>query len=304
MGETKIEWADKVWNPVVWCTPISEGCRNCYAKPIFERFHPGEKFFEVKCLEYRLDQPLHWKKPARVFVNSMSDLFHPDVPGDFIGQVWYRMAHAHRHNFLILTKRPARMREWVDHFLTECLSGVFQNIWLGVTAENQQAADERIPFLLETPAAVRFVSVEPMLGAVNLEKYLQYPPFHEHYKMTWGVKEAIGVDWVICGGESGPKARPMHPDWARGLRDQCVDAGVPFFFKQWGEWERLDDHRGIEWMFSNPKTGFFAENHPDDTEFVCGGASSHGQHMVKVGKKSAGRLLDGREWNDFPEVEK
>lgn len=336
MAETKIEWADRVWNPVVGCTPVNEGCRNCYAKPIFERFHPGEKFSQVRCLEERLDQPLHWKKPARVFVNSMSDLFHPDVPMRFLAGVFNTMAswrlvckqqgcdHTQDgctedpgHIFMILTKRPERMKSIITELLPRFVSEIFsgdsplslaletdewplKNVWMGVSVENQKAADERIPLLLETPAAMRFVSCEPLLGPVNLEPYLQYPPFHEHYKMTWGVEEAIGVDWVICGGESGPKARPMHPDWARGLRDQCQAAGVPFFFKQWGEWGSLEDHRGIEWMFADPKTGFFAENYPGDTEFVCGGASSHGQHMVKVGKKSAGRLLNGREWNEFP----
>jgi len=286
---TKIEWADRVWNPVTGCTKVSEGCRNCYAERMALRFWGARKFHEVLCHEEKLEEPLHWMIPSRVFVNSMSDLFHPDVTDDFIWNVFSVMAQAEKHTFMILTKRPQRMSDflcqWENHFPVGRNNSVLhdwplKNVWLGVSAENQQAADERIPWLLKTPAVVRFVSVEPMLGPVNLEPYFQYPPFHENYKMTWGLSEAIGLDWVICGGETGPDARPMHPDWARGLLDQCLDAGVPFFFKHWGEWV-AEYPQGLS--LANRKQTY-----------------AHNRTFYRVGKTIAGRMLDGREWNEFP----
>jgi protein gp37 len=242
---TKIEWASKVWNPVTGCTKISEGCKHCYAARIAGRKFPkggfvDRDFSEVRCHPERLTQPSEWRKPQRVFVNSMSDLFHEDVPFEFIFQVFaYMLPMASnkwaRHTFMILTKRPQRMAEFI-HWMTNRdglrIEWPLKNIWLGVTAENQQTADERIPILLQIPAAVRFVSVEPMLGAVNLEPYLQYPPLHENYKMTFGVNEFKGLDWIICGGETGPQKRPFKREWIADLYDQCKAAGVPFFDKK------------------------------------------------------------------------
>lgn len=287
-GITKIEWADKVWNPVTGCTKVSDGCRNCYAERMAERFWKDRQFSDVQCHADRLKQPLSWKKPARVFVNSMSDLFHLDVDKDFIGDVFRNMEKTPQHTFIILTKRPKEMLYWFNLMNAE---RYLPNVWLGVSVENQQTADERIPLLLKTPAAVRFVSCEPLLGPVDLS--------NNHPEYLWGQDSRDGetdqdpLDWVICGGESGPNARPMHPDWARSLRDQCQAAGVPFFFKQNGEWDALEKHpetSGYE------NVGFFDL----DSRFCYPGVSSHGQHMVRVGKKKAGRLLDGVEWNAFP----
>jgi len=297
MATTKIEWADKVWNPVTGCTKVSEGCRNCYAETMAKRFWKDRKFSDVQCHPERLGQPLSWKKPVRVFVNSMSDLFHPDVEFDFIDEVFHIMRVAEHHTFMVLTKRPEIMLkflEWQKPIRWPAnWVGAQPNIWLGVSVENQKTADERIPLLLQTPAAVRFVSCEPLLGPLDFWKFATreetFGSMFDH-RGSYGfypglpkepVKYHEGVDWVIVGGESGPNARPMHPDWARSIRDQCVDAGVPFFFKQWGEWVPFEQ---VEFDPAKERTGIQIGN----------------QGMTKIGKKKAGRLLDGREWNDFP----
>ena len=253
MTKTKIEWATDVWNPTVGCTKLSAGCKNCYAERMFNRFHrwpvfpPYEKFSEVRCYPERLDQPLHWKKPRRIFVDSMSDLFHEDVPDEFISAVWMRMLSSPRHIFMILTKRAQRMLEIVPKLFNDLFTGEYHipnNIWLGVTAENQATADYRIPLLLQTPAAVRFVSVEPMLEEINLlqinasdkdECCILFPLAGEF--TCDGRNEPLpirggGISWVICGCESGPGARLMKMSWAAYLKHQCVFAGVPFFLKQ------------------------------------------------------------------------
>ena len=258
MGKTKIEWADKVWNPVVGCTPVSAGCANCYAKPIYERFHPGQQFSKVNCIYGRLDQPLHWRKPARIFVNSMSDLFHDDVPLEFILRVWMVMAQAKQHTFIILTKRPERMKLFVNEWLPPAwglattslrlLNDPLPNVWLGVSVENQKTANERIPLLLQTPAALRLLSVEPMLGNINLfclndgswadkegancyDALIGYAYWSNGDTGIHGPK----IDWVICGGETGTNARKMEIVWASSLKDQCEATNTPFFFKSWGD---------------------------------------------------------------------
>jgi protein gp37 len=223
MTKTKIDWADEVWNPTTGCRKVSEGCRNCYAERIASRFWGERKFTDVRCHPERLDQPLRWKKPRRVFVDSMSDLFHEDVPDDFIVTVWMRMISCPQHTFIILTKRPKRMAKLVPQIfynLIEDQVNIQHNVWLGVSVEDQKTADERIPWLLKTPAAVRLVSVEPMLWPVIVPMQL------------WDFNLVGEVDWVIAGCESGPNARPAEIDWFRSLRDQCVGAGVPFFLKQ------------------------------------------------------------------------
>jgi protein gp37 len=172
----------------------------------------------------RLSEPLQWKKPQRIFVVSMGDLFHEDVKRDWIDAAWSTMAEARQHTFQVLTKRPDRMREFMVDRKRKGWKADWANIHLGVTAENQPTADERIPILLQIPAAKRFVSVEPMLGPVDLLRM--------HQSAWEGTSRRPMVDWIICGGETGPGARPMNPDWARSLRDQCQAAGLPFFFKQ------------------------------------------------------------------------
>lgn len=227
MSTTKIEWATHTWNPVTGCTKISTGCKNCYAERIARRFY-SEPFDVVKLHPDRLEEPDHWKKPRRVFVCSMSDLFHKDVPFDFIGDIWDEMLCHPKHTFMILTKRPARMKEFVGWYG----NWEINNIWLGVTAENQKMADERIPILLQTPAVIRFVSIEPMLERIMLWRGSDNLIDDSDYPMLIDC-----VDWVICGGESGTGARP-HPPYVdvRYLKDQCQSAGIPFFLKQmWGE---------------------------------------------------------------------
>lgn len=243
MGKTKIEWTERTWNPITGCTPISPGCKNCYARRIAKRLagrcgYPAAPHeFDVTIHQERFDEPLRWRTPAHVFVCSMGDLFHEDVPTlDIIG-VFDVMASAHWHTFQVLTKRPQRMYE-VCRYITNLISAPLpENIWLGVTAENQAMADERIPILLQIPAAVRFVSVEPMLEAVDMKGWLR--------KNGMFVDGQRRVDWVICGAETGPGARPMELHWSRDLRDQCAAAGVPFFFKKDSDGSRLLD--GREW---------------------------------------------------------
>jgi protein gp37 len=210
---TAIEWTDATWNPVTGCTKVSPGCDHCYAERIASRGGKGfPNGFALTLHPERLNVPLRDRRPKRIFVNSMSDLFHDDIPDDYIGKVFAVMAQAHWHTFQVLTKRPGRMRSWVRRHQPDPLP----NVWLGVSAEDQKWADIRIPVLLDTTAAIRFISAEPLLGPIDLSAYLAQ------------------LDWIIVGGESGPQHRAMQPDWARSIRDQCTPAGVAFLFKQWG----------------------------------------------------------------------
>lgn len=232
-----IEWTESTWNPVTGCDRVSPGCANCYALRIAERFRGTPAFpsgFDVVLRWDRLDVPLHWRRPRKVFVNSMSDLFHDDVPLDFIQAVFDTMRRAHWHEFQVLTKRSERLRD-VAHELDWP-----DNVWMGVSVENQRWTT-RIEDLRSVPAKVRFLSVEPLLGPVELD--------------------LDGIHWVIVGGESGAGARPMRLDWALSVRDQCIAAGVPFFFKQWG---------------------------------------SHDETGRRMSKSAAGRELVGRVWGELP----
>lgn len=248
MANTKIEWADVVWNPIRGCSRVSRGCERCYAERQAHRFSGEGMPYEgltrmtehgpvwtgkIKLVPELLDQPLHWKKPRRIFVNSMSDLFHEAVPDEFLDQVFAVMATAKKHTFQVLTKRPERMLKYFQEparpdmvywaaykfgYLGAMCGGTkapipVPNVQLGVSVEDQETADERIPLLLQTPAAVRFISAEPLLGPIDLLKMPQ-------------------LDWVIVGGESGPRARQMQEGWARNLMLQCKAAGVTFFMKQ------------------------------------------------------------------------
>lgn len=267
---TQIQWTDATWNPTTGCSRVSEGCRNCY----IERTPPfrmqGRKLGDpVQLHPDRLDAPLHWKKPRRIFVNSMSDLFHEDVPEYFIIQVFFAMAVTPRHTYQILTKRPERMRavcsgqkmllaltaalaqftaQVEGHSLSIRHNGdgidggvIIPNVWLGVSIEDQATADERIPTLLQTPSAVRFISAEPLLGPIKLR---DVGPELEKMDVLNGVKFMPGyhgklcdvprLDWVILGGESGPGARPCDLGWIRSIKEQCQSAGVPVFVKQLG----------------------------------------------------------------------
>jgi len=330
--DTGISWTDETWNPVVGCSIVSPACTNCYAMSMasrIERMAPaqgrethyagttkvvnGKPVWTGKLArapDHIVTAPLRWTRARRIFVNSMSDLFHHDLPDEWIDEVFAVMALAPQHTFQILTKRPERMRtyltrDWASaaRFHVESLTlptvsknagdaqerlrrytsrGVphpLENVWLGVTAEDQARADERIPPLLSTPAAVRFVSAEPLLGPIDLPAA----------GMKWNGRldretgERRFLDWVIVGGESGPGARPMHPDWARSLRDQCYAAGVPFFFKQWGDWfpyAERDAAGNVNVVNKGERPGLFHE-------------WSNGVFSVRLGKKAAGRFLDG-----------
>lgn len=304
---TKIEWTDATWNVVNGCSVTSPGCKHCYAmkqahrvecrRGLTEKTAGGMVWTgEVRLNEKLLDQPLRWRRPRRIFVCAHGDLFHPEVPDAWIDAVHVVMRDCPHHEFQILTKRSARMRayyaalpqrqrDFACHSGLDFLDLPLPNVWLGVSVEDQQRADERIPDLLATPAAVRFLSCEPLLGPVDLtqvpwEKSCECPDHSPVFDALEGTIYCAGccegpervdrqIDWVIVGGESGPKSRPMHPDWARSLRDQCAAAGVPFLFKQWG------NHRPTS-----------------DCE--------HGEYMIPASKKEAGRLLDGVQHDGFP----
>lgn len=209
-----IEWTDATWNPVTGCTKVSPGCAHCYAETITLRFKRGGPFLPgkttIKLHPDRLRLPLTWKSPRIIFVNSMSDLFHEEVPLRFIKDIFDVMGEAERHTFQVLTKRHERLRDLSNELNWP------PNVWVGVSVENQYWADRRVPALLDVPAYIRFLSVEPLLKLVDLRSYL---------------KE---LQWVIVGGESGAKARPLRAEWVRQIRDDCLDADVRFFFKQWG----------------------------------------------------------------------
>ena len=238
--KSAIEWTEATWNPVTGCTQVSPGCGHCYAKTFAERFrnvpnHPYEMGFDLTLRPDRLEQPLLWKRPRTIFVNSMSDLFHEEIPFEFVEQVFDVMRRDDHHIFQVLTKRHiqlaalAKRLPWPEH------------VWMGVSIESQRWT-ERVDALRTVPAKVRFLSCEPLLGDL-------------------GSLDLDGIDWVIAGGESGARARPMRIDWARSIRDETVSAGIPFFFKQWG---------------------------------------AHDESGIRRGKKAAGRFLDGRTWDEMP----
>lgn len=210
---SKIEWTEATWNPVTGCTQVSPGCAHCYAKTFAERWrgipgHPYEQGFELRLWEERLEQPLRWRRPRLIFVNSMSDLFHEEIPFEFIRRVFDVMVRAEHHTFQVLTKRDQRLAELAPDLPWP------ENVWAGVSIENRRFV-KRTELLRQVPAAVRFVSAEPLLGSLaNLN--------------------LTGIDWLIAGGESGPKHRPIDADWLRSLQRQCKRENVPFFFKQWG----------------------------------------------------------------------
>ncbi len=305
MTASTIEWTDETWNPTVGCSRVSPGCDGCYAIGVAHRAmqpahegltikRPGERTDwtgEVRRLPERLDVPLRRRKPTTYFVDSMSDLFHEGVPRTFIGSVFDVMGRAERHTFQVLTKRPQRMAKvlrcweadgwrWRRDDLLWCgppRIAPLPNVWLGTSIESDRYAF-RADHLRATPAAVRFLSLEPLLGPL--------PSL-----------DLAGIDWVIVGGESGPGARPMHPDWVRDIRDRCVAAGVPFFFKQWGAWLGFGrDRFGASYEYAAAHAApHFEWNAGDEGEGVFTGAA------VRVGKKAAGRELDGRTWDEMPE---
>lgn len=330
---SKIEWTEKVWNPVTGCMKVSPGCENCYAINMANRLqgmpHTQEKYAgtiiktkggkvnwsgKINLIDSALTLPLKQTKPSVWFVNSMSDLWHQSVPDDFIDKVIAVAAICEQDIFQILTKRADRAYEYfssVDRrkkiseaiwdvvagteYDDPCLSHIvddivnddsfwpLKNVWIGVSVEDQQRADERIPHLMKTPAAVRWLSCEPLLGPVDLSEVvidgILFNPLTGVYDLPELPHAPTGrIDWAVAGGESGHGARPVHPDWVRKLRDQCFLNGVPFFFKQWGAY--------------GPTPGILNHKHPYTFE--------DGTVVYKADKYQNGRLLDGREWNEYP----
>lgn len=345
---TGIEWADATWNPIVGCSIVSPGCTNCYAMGMAARLQAiSDSWHKEGTLhlthyagttvrtkagavwsgklmvapEHVFTQPLRWRRPRRIFVNSMGDLFHEGHHDEAIDHVFAVMALAPQHTYMVLTKRSARMRAYLSDPDTHhriCVAACdiamelelrvillshpslephappgprihlyrwpLPNVWLGVSTERQAEWDARVADLKATTAAVRFVSAEPLLGPI--------------------VGDFTLINLAIVGGESGPKARPMHPDWARSLRDQCAAAGTAFFFKQWGEWEAAvdRDRDDPDWRLDYN----FAFRQVRKTRWLnlAGGSGFHGERfhiMTRVGKRAAGRLLDGVEHNAMPE---
>lgn len=350
MQGSNIEWCDASWNIVRGCSRVSEGCRNCYAERLAARFQkPGMPYSgliakggqwngRVVLVDHKILEPLAWKKPAKIFVNSMSDLFHGEVPLEFIDQVFAVMAACPQHIFQVLTKRPERMalylnsHDRVDRIARAAKTmslfcaassleqmradGYLPNVWLGVSAEDQITANDRLWMMIQLPAAVRWLSAEPLLGAIDFEEPGNTGNLATGVHLQTNVHSEVfpGLDWVVVGGESGPRARPMHPNWVRGLRDQCIAAGIPFFFKQWGEWmPRADLMAGGEKNFA--ASGPQSKRRPDVLRLgehakkvhTCenGTADKGGDiFMQRVGKKHAGRLLDGLTWLQFPDTAK
>ncbi|WP_339774280.1 phage Gp37/Gp68 family protein [uncultured Thalassospira sp.] len=399
---TKIEWTKRAgtkgetWNPIRarnkatggvghFCTKVSAGCQNCYAADFQKRFKNAVRYaaqdadqVEIYLDEAVLMQPLHWKKPRTIFVCSMTDLFYDGHDDEWIDKIFAIMALCPQHIFIVLTKRPERLRNFINHIKAgswleiedyaismgydprgaddhgfDWLSNkaMLPNVWLGTSVEDQATANERIPVLLDTPAAVRFISAEPLLGPVDMgvPRPQSWPtPVDDITDEIDSLRYLSGprIDWVIVGGESGRNARPMHPDWARSLRDQCKAAGTPFFFKQWGAWapkssvdcycngpdrnkREHPNSEGISWRTVGRicYQDFTISEHARrvrageafnsravevDEQAISDLAASLKdenrkidntlgyQWMYRVGKKAAGRLLDGREHNEWP----
>jgi protein gp37 len=352
---SKIEWTDATWNPVRGCSLVSAGCTNCYAMKVAGRFSgagqpyegltmatsQGAKWTgEIRLVHELLDQPRRWRRPRRIFVNSMSDLFHEAVPDKFIAEVFCVMAQATQHTFQILTKRPARMLDWLSKVKALPIAGqrpgimVFpvdanlnvyvgqedewplKHVWLGFSAESQHTFDER--WLHVEPLAGHgwktWCSAEPLLGHIDLSRAL-WPfkpcancpcpdPQADASQIEQCCREPEmlqpALHWVVAGGESGSQAQPVHPDWLRDIRDQCEAAVVPFFFKQWGEWQPA----GPTMQLPLDRWKEFPTGAAEARDVVCFGDAVHTpvQLVGRVGRKAAGRLLDGVEHNDYPEV--
>ena len=328
---SKIEWTNETWNPVIGCSKISEGCENCYAEKMAFRLAHMEWSNDYRKLNYcnvicpdtkkwtgktqfvkeAITKPLEWKKPRKIFVCSMGDLFHETISFESIDMLMAIITCSPQHTFQILTKRPERMLEYFTQDKRKLIEGwedasyeigisdkngepdgaacyiynrsqdewPLKNIWLGVTCENQQRTNERLPVLLKIPAAKKFISCEPLLGDIDFYKFSSSLPSDKNH--PWR-NEAIlfGIDWLIVGGETGTNASPMHPDWARNLKYQCIPAKVPFFFKGWGEYA---PH--MAYLNKSIKT-------------VCHNTIEY--NMCKVGKTKSGSLLDGVEYNEMP----
>lgn len=359
MADTKIEWANKTWNPTRGCSLVSDGCKHCYAMRQAHRFNTAGGPYEgltvltstgpkwngdITLVPDKLGEPMRWRNPCRIFVNSMSDVFHEGVDDSFIDRIFGVIQLCPQHIFQILTKRPQRMMEYMNEpgrggkvmlaaereafdqdtlaqrhgrlpatakydktaditageSLIKVKGGTWPppNAWMGTSVENQKTADERIPFLLRTLAMVRWISAEPLLGMIDLREA------HVTKQRLANWPNPTRVDWVVVGGESGPGARPMDPEWARSLRDQCVSRNIAYFFKQYGDWavggkvEKDDSYAGgyaFDSLFGGRVSTQCVRNRGRNTRALEGN-----RVIERVGKHKAGRLLDGREWNQYP----
>lgn len=312
MGKNSaIEWTEDTWNPWHGCHKVSQGCKNCYMFRDKARY--GQDPNVVVRSKTKFHDPLKWPEPRKIFTCSWSDFFIEEADA-WRDEAFAIMALTPQHTYQVLTKRPERMLEYVgtilDSNIDDCIRtlghsfdyarievaqaltrfedgrGILPNVWLGVSVEDQKTADERIPLLLQTPAAVRWLSMEPLLGPVDIHAWLP-DEWSGGARQDAPYGDTPPIDWAVVGGESGPDARPMHPDWVRSIRDECTAVNVPFFFKQWGEWYPLA---------SADEASQARYKHADMHEF------DDGIRMVTIGKKAAGRLLDGRTWDEMPEV--
>jgi len=342
MNKTDIEYLDYTWNPIAMrCTPVSEGCAHCWHLRMADRLAGNPKI----CSQYRnaysggnfvlntdeVRAPMKLQQRQRIGVQFMGDLFHEHILEEWLWEIFATMAETPQHTYIIITKRPERMCKTLNNpWFWACVEGTCQkrhhdrtgedpSMWLAVhgplpnvigmvTAETQEWADIRIPWLLKTDLACRGLSIEPMLGPVSFRWAKWHTYSREPGVINGHLDGMMGLSWVILGGESGHGARPMHPDWVRSVRDQCQTAGVPFFFKQWGEWAPTKEgqynsflyphqgymsHEGSEARLPSPGNGYCYSS-PDLIKRGCA-------HVTKIGKKAAGRLLDGREWLEIPE---
>ena len=338
---TKIEWCDHTFNPWEGCQKVSPGCDNCYAEARNTRFGggtainwgPGAPRRRTSAANWAL--PKRWNAQAdafmaqhgrrqRVFCASLADVFDNSVPVQWRRDLFDMIAATPNLDWLLLTKRIGNARSLYSEAYLETARAWPNNVWIGATIVNQAEADRDIPKLLTVPTRVRFLSMEPLLGPVDLTKLMNPGPLHQRGAFinalsggTYGEVPATGerlrithspikhIDWVIVGGESGPNSRPMHPDWARSLRDQCEAAGVPFLFKQWGEWGEPDsiERTGIAhhgWFEQDRRDGGVPRHEwPGPMQNGVELASLRPE-VFRVGKKAAGRLLDGRTWDGFP----
>lgn len=339
---SKIEWTDHTFNPWIGCTKVSDGCKHCYAETMMDKRYGrvkwGPQGTRQRTSEANWRKPLAWNKQAeaegrraKVFCASLADVFERnDQLIDWRYELWDLIETTPNLDWLLLTKRPENVLDmvpWPWHkteiggLLLEKTNGLWpDNVWIGTSVENQTAADERIPHLLRIPAPVKFLSCEPLLGPIDLVDWIGCHCPGDYYAngghsiyCPRGVEYVGGkINWVIVGGESGPNAHPMHPDWAQSMRDECQAAGVAFFMKQWGEWlpvepGELNDYG--EWVGEGPKPRITRVEGRKECGYYCDpDIDLHPDHdywfMKRVGKKNAGRLLDGREWNEMPIVER
>ncbi len=306
MGRTSIEWCDFTFNPWIGCTKVSDGCKHCYAEALMDtrwrRVQWGVSGQRVRTSPANWKKPLKWNRDAeakgvryRVFCASLADVFEdkPDQPelDEWRKDLWNLIFETPHLDWLLLTKRPENVKKMMPHVWNFPKANHVQhgNIWIGTSVENQEQYEKRVPELLKVKRATGatvFLSMEPLLGPVDLQWCDWCGGFgiHDCYEETGT------IDWVIVGGESGTNARPMHPDWLVSIRDQCVSSDIPFFFKQWGEWLPNDVRYGCH----NPEANY------NRRHIVIGGTGVGDVHMVRAGKKGAGRLLGGSEWNQFP----